>query len=142
MPHSPLAISSTTHQVSWRMLSPSIATIASVIRSTISRFCWAVKTPSTTLIWMNGMLPSWLERGRGSSSVRSFPCTSGTPLDIPPEHCVAIGIPHTIGELMDQSVVAGPAMLLEREHEVERVRAALRAVGRRDGGIVVIEGAA
>jgi DNA-binding CsgD family transcriptional regulator len=43
---------------------------------------------------------------------------------------------------MDQSVVAGPAMLLEREHEVERVRAALRAVGRRDGGIVVIEGAA
>src|SRR5947208_1950218 len=31
---------------------------------------------------------------------------------------------------------------LEREHELERVRAALRAVGRRSGQVLVIEGAA
>ena len=43
---------------------------------------------------------------------------------------------------MDQSAVAQPAALLEREHEVERVRAALRRVGQRAGGVVVIEGAA
>ncbi len=43
---------------------------------------------------------------------------------------------------MDSSAVARPAALLEREHEVERVRAALRAVGQRAGGALVIEGAA
>ena len=43
---------------------------------------------------------------------------------------------------MDTSHAAEPAALLEREHEVERVRAALRAVGRRAGGVLVIEGAA
>ena len=43
---------------------------------------------------------------------------------------------------MDQSALAQPAALLEREHEVERVRAALRAAGQRAGGALVIEGAA
>ena len=43
---------------------------------------------------------------------------------------------------MVESLLAEPGALLEREHEVERVRGALRAVGRRDGLVVVIEGAA
>jgi DNA-binding CsgD family transcriptional regulator/tetratricopeptide (TPR) repeat protein len=43
---------------------------------------------------------------------------------------------------MVESVLAEPGTLLEREREVERVRGALRAVGRRDGLVVVIEGAA
>jgi len=43
---------------------------------------------------------------------------------------------------MDQSALARPAALLEREREVERVGAALRAVGQRAGRPLVIEGAA
>jgi hypothetical protein len=43
---------------------------------------------------------------------------------------------------MDQSALAEPAALLEREHELGRVRAALRAVGRSAGGALVIEGPA
>jgi hypothetical protein len=43
---------------------------------------------------------------------------------------------------MDQSALAPPAALLEREHEVGRVRAALRAAGQRAGGALVVEGAA
>src|SRR5690242_698509 len=43
---------------------------------------------------------------------------------------------------MNQSVLAGPDTLLERELEVERVRGALRAAGRREGVVVVIEGPA
>src|SRR5690242_1776777 len=43
---------------------------------------------------------------------------------------------------MDPSAVALPVGLLEREREVERVQAALRAAGKRAGGAVVIEGAA
>jgi DNA-binding CsgD family transcriptional regulator len=43
---------------------------------------------------------------------------------------------------MDQSAVGEMAVLLEREHEVERVHGLLRAVGRRTGGVLVIEGAA
>jgi DNA-binding CsgD family transcriptional regulator len=35
---------------------------------------------------------------------------------------------------MDRSAVAEPGALLEREREVERVRATLKAVGRRAGG--------
>jgi DNA-binding CsgD family transcriptional regulator len=42
---------------------------------------------------------------------------------------------------MNQSALARAAALLEREHEVERVRAALRAAGQRAGGALVIEGA-
>ncbi len=42
---------------------------------------------------------------------------------------------------MDQPGSAPPAVLLEREHEVARVRAVLGAVGRRAGGTLVIEGA-
>jgi hypothetical protein len=41
---------------------------------------------------------------------------------------------------MDLSVAARPAALLEREHEIERLRAALRAVGQRAGVTLVIEG--
>ena len=43
---------------------------------------------------------------------------------------------------MDQSALARPTALLEREHELERVQVALRAAGRRAGGALVIEGAA
>ena len=43
---------------------------------------------------------------------------------------------------MDPSAIAPPIELLEREHEVEHVRAALRAAGKRGGAAVVIEGAA
>src|SRR6516165_8384343 len=43
---------------------------------------------------------------------------------------------------MNHSSVAEPGVLLEREHELDRVRAALRAVGQRAGGVLVIEGAA
>jgi len=42
---------------------------------------------------------------------------------------------------MDTSAVARPVALLEREHEVERIRAVLRAAGRRDGGALMIEAA-
>ena len=43
---------------------------------------------------------------------------------------------------MDPPAVAQPAALLEREHEVERVRVALRAAGQQAGGVLIIEGAA
>ena len=43
---------------------------------------------------------------------------------------------------MDQSALALPEALLEREHEVERVRAAVRAVGHQAGVALVIEGVA
>ena len=43
---------------------------------------------------------------------------------------------------MEQPTLARPAALLEREHEVERLRAALRAAGRQSGAVLVIEGAA
>jgi DNA-binding CsgD family transcriptional regulator len=43
---------------------------------------------------------------------------------------------------MGPSVTAGPGALLERDHELERVHAVLRAVGRRSGQVLVIEGAA
>jgi DNA-binding CsgD family transcriptional regulator/tetratricopeptide (TPR) repeat protein len=43
---------------------------------------------------------------------------------------------------MDSSALAPPAALLERERELERVRAALRAAGQRAGAALVIEGAA
>jgi DNA-binding CsgD family transcriptional regulator len=42
---------------------------------------------------------------------------------------------------MNQSALARPAALLERDHEFERVRAALHAAGQRAGGALVIEGA-
>ena len=40
------------------------------------------------------------------------------------------------------SAPGDPAALLEREHEVERVRAAVRATRQRAGGVLIIEGAA
>jgi hypothetical protein len=43
---------------------------------------------------------------------------------------------------MDQTALARPDVLLEREHEVERVRALLRAAGKRTGGVLAVEGAA
>ena len=43
---------------------------------------------------------------------------------------------------MNKSALARPAALLEREHELERVRAALRSAGQRAGAALVIEGAA
>jgi DNA-binding CsgD family transcriptional regulator len=52
------------------------------------------------------------------------------------------GVRLTIEWRMNQSALARPAALLERDHEVERIRTALRAVGQRAGGALVIEGAA
>jgi DNA-binding CsgD family transcriptional regulator len=43
---------------------------------------------------------------------------------------------------MDEADAAEPVALLEREREVERIRVAVRAVGRREGGTVVVEGPA
>ena len=43
---------------------------------------------------------------------------------------------------MDRTTLASPVALLEREHEVENVEAALRDASRRSGRAVVIEGAA
>ena len=43
---------------------------------------------------------------------------------------------------MDQSALALPDRLLEREHEVEQIRAAVRAVGQQAGVSLIIEGAA
>ena len=43
---------------------------------------------------------------------------------------------------MEHSALAPPVALLEREHEVEHVRAALKAAGNRAGSAVMIEGAA
>jgi DNA-binding CsgD family transcriptional regulator len=42
---------------------------------------------------------------------------------------------------MDTFAVARPVALLEREHEVERIRAVLHAAGRGDGGALMIEAA-
>ena len=41
---------------------------------------------------------------------------------------------------MNRSAVARPDALLEREHEVERIRAVLHAAGNRDGGALIIDG--
>jgi hypothetical protein len=43
---------------------------------------------------------------------------------------------------MAASVSTEPDTMLEREREVDRVRRMLRTVGRREGVVVVIEGAA
>jgi DNA-binding CsgD family transcriptional regulator len=43
---------------------------------------------------------------------------------------------------VDRSTVAEPGVLLEREHELERIRAVLRAAGRQVGQTLIIEGAA
>src|SRR5215211_1667392 len=43
---------------------------------------------------------------------------------------------------MNKSALTGPVALLERAHEVERIRAVLRAAGRGAGGALVVEGAA
>ena len=52
---SPLCTSSSTHQVTPRMFSPSIDTIVSVSFCTISRRCEAEKTPSITLTLISGI---------------------------------------------------------------------------------------
>lgn len=43
--------------------------------------------------------------------------------------------PRTIDGPMERFTAAGPTALLEREHEVQRLGAALRAASRGDGGI-------
>ena len=59
-----------------------------------------------------------------------------------PEIAQRAGAPLTIDRRMDTTAPAEPAALLEREHEVERVRSALQAVARNAGGVLLIEGAA
>ena len=76
------------------------------------------------------------------SSARPTPRTSGTSPDIDPRTLRRPGARRTIDLRMDQSTLARPVALLEREHELERVRAALRAAGQRAGAALVIEGAA
>jgi hypothetical protein len=60
MPQSPLLTSSTMTQVTGRMFSPSIATMASVRLRTICCFCSPENTPSTSFTLTSGMglLPS------------------------------------------------------------------------------------
>jgi len=55
MPQSPLWTSSTITQVTWRMFSPSIATIASVGSLTIRCFCSSEHTPSMSLTLTSGI---------------------------------------------------------------------------------------
>jgi DNA-binding CsgD family transcriptional regulator len=43
---------------------------------------------------------------------------------------------------MDQTALVAPEALLEREHEVERIRGAVRAVGQQAGAALIVEGAA
>src|SRR5438045_6966847 len=62
-------------------------------------------------------------------------------LTSPPEHCVAPPTQRTIDQPMHTPAVARPVALLEREQEVERMRAVLHAAGRRGGGALVIEAA-
>jgi DNA-binding CsgD family transcriptional regulator len=62
--------------------------------------------------------------------------------DIDPRRLRGARAPPTIDLRMEQSALARPAALLEREHEVERVHATLRMAGRRTGAVLVIEGAA
>ena len=66
----------------------------------------------------------------------------GPAADIDPGNCELAAPARTIDRRMDQSALTLPDALLEREHEVEHVRAAVRAVGRQAGGALVIEGAA
>jgi hypothetical protein len=68
--------------------------------------------------------------------------TSGRPPDIDPRRLRRAREPLTIDRRTEQSALAPPAALLERGHEIERIRDMLGAVGRRDAGVVVIEGAA
>src|SRR5687767_3277582 len=64
------------------------------------------------------------------------------PLTSTPEHLADVGHLRTIDLRMDQFTVARQGALLEREHELEQLRAALGAAGRRAGAALVIEGAA
>src|SRR4051794_37330760 len=61
--------------------------------------------------------------------------------EIDPEHCApsSSGLRSTC---MPQSAVAEPTTLLERDHELGRVRAVLHATARHGGEALVIEGAA
>src|SRR2546429_6221622 len=68
--------------------------------------------------------------------------TSGRRLISLVERCAALAGALTIVLYMDRSAVGERGALLEREHELERLGAAVRAVGRRAGGAVVIEGVA
>ena len=63
------------------------------------------------------------------------------PLTSPPESCTAATGALTIGCEMDRTALASPVALLEREHEVDHIQAALRQTSRRAGSTVVIEGA-
>jgi DNA-binding CsgD family transcriptional regulator len=56
-------------------------------------------------------------------------------------HCEVRARARTIEMRMDQSALALPDALLEREQEVEHVRAAVRAVGQQAGVALMIEGA-
>ena len=64
------------------------------------------------------------------------------PLTSIPEHCAVASKRLTIDLRMDKPAPAQPAALLEREHEVERVRGAVDAAGQGAGGVLVIEGSA
>jgi hypothetical protein len=55
MPQSPLSTSSMTHQVTGRMFSPSIETIASVSLPMIWRFCSLLNTSLMMRTWMSGI---------------------------------------------------------------------------------------
>src|SRR2546423_673346 len=88
---------------------------------------------------MSGMCPPCRTVVERESSTSAKPRTSGRSPDIEPRTLVV-----RLGsvERMDVTISDGRSAVLEREHELERVRAALRAVGQQAGGVLVIEGAA
>ena len=75
-------------------------------------------------------------RPDGDPAHRADPLTSTPNIALAPT-----GRIRSLGRMNTQAV-AESATLLEREHELERVRAAVRAVGRRAGAVTVIEGPA
>ena len=94
--------------------------------------------------WMSAMLSSVLGRlpGNGHDPPDWRRAHRAHPLTSTPEHCALPAAARTIERRMDQSAVALPDALLEREHEVERVSAAVREVGQRSGRALIISGAA
>src|SRR5204863_3945816 len=75
----------------------------------------------------------------GNAPPAALPAHRAHPLTSTPEHCAPRACGRTIGSAMQQSAVAEPAALLVREHELERIRAALEDTGRQGGRRLVVE---
>src|SRR5215472_5326383 len=88
---SPLCTSSSTHQVTPRMFSPSIDTIASVSFCTISRRCELEKTPSITLILISGISHAPFPSCSCAAPVRGLLSSTGL-------------VPFTLGTLLSRYI--------------------------------------